>query len=173
MCPTCGICIESLRKRGPPVAPLCGHVFHGPCLAQWCEAHDSENAPCPQCRLPVRQEDLRRLFLDDHRPRRKKKRRHPQTSSAEDAVEDATFATPENVSTEDVSGTRSPSPSANETWVFPPESATFLDHFLMLVSDVNSLGREAAHKIRLSVQQLEEEFLRGVGEVALRLSSCR
>lgn len=157
------------------MATLCGHVFHGPCLAQWCEAKGPENAPCPQCRLPVKQEDLRRLFLDDHRPRRRKKHHRRPSSGAEDAAEDATFAaaTPEYVSMEDVSGTRSPSQSENETWVFPPESATFLDHILMLVSDVNSLGREAAHKIRLGAQQLEEEFLRSVGEVAMRLGSCR
>ncbi|XP_075535295.1 uncharacterized protein LOC142570871 [Dermacentor variabilis] len=171
MCPTCGICIESLRRRAPPVATLCGHVFHGPCLAQWCEANGATDAPCPQCRLPISQGDLRRLFLDDHRPRRKKHRRHDD--SAKEDVEDATFAAPEDFSTEEASGTRSPSPSVNETWVFPPEPATLLDRILMIVADVNAMGREAAQKIKLRVQMLEEEVRRGVEEAAIRLGPCR
>ncbi|KAH7962108.1 hypothetical protein HPB52_014461 [Rhipicephalus sanguineus] len=150
MCPTCGICIESLRRRDSPVATLCGHVFHEHCLEQWCESKGNTDAPCPQCRLPISKGDLRRLFLDDHRPRRK--RHHRRGDIANDHMEDATFAAvPEDFSTEEASGTTSASPSVNETWVFPPEPATFLDRLLMIVADVNSMGREAAQKIRLSM----------------------
>ncbi|XP_037511969.2 E3 ubiquitin-protein ligase trul-1 [Rhipicephalus sanguineus] len=91
MCPTCGICIESLRRRDSPVATLCGHVFHEHCLEQWCESKGNTDAPCPQCRLPISKGDLRRLFLDDHRPRRK--RHHRRGDIANDHMEDATFGT--------------------------------------------------------------------------------
>ncbi|KAH6938704.1 hypothetical protein HPB50_011925 [Hyalomma asiaticum] len=171
MCPTCGICMGSLRRRDPPVATLCGHVYHGLCLTQWCEAKGSTDAPCPQCRLPISQGDLRRLFLDDHRPRRKKHYHHEESSK--DDVEDAMFTVPEDIPTEETSSARLPSPSTNETWVFPPEPATLLDRVLMIVADVNSMGREAAQKIRLSMQIVEEELRRGIEEAAIRLAPCR
>lgn len=175
MCPTCGICIESLvrHQQAPPVATLCGHVFHAHCLGQWCESKGGE-ASCPQCRMPVRDEDLRVIFLDSHREHRRRHRRAKEeakaaTSNDTDAAveESAENATQQAGASADG---RSPSPSENERWVFPPEAATLLDRAMVFVSEVNSLGREAAQKIKLGIQLIEEE-LKNVTET-IRLGSC-
>jgi len=47
----CVICLGHLRK-GDLIRwlPLCGHVFHVPCIDNWFHAHSN----CPICRSPVR-----------------------------------------------------------------------------------------------------------------------
>lgn len=58
--PMCDICRESLRTQ-TLVATLCGHVFHYQCLWQWTRQRDS----CPHCRLVIRQDDLRKIYLSE------------------------------------------------------------------------------------------------------------
>jgi hypothetical protein len=53
----CAICTEPLKD--PTKAPFrltCGHVFHNNCLNNLCE-HDFPNINCPQCRIPIDQNE--------------------------------------------------------------------------------------------------------------------
>ncbi|XP_040383971.1 RING-H2 finger protein ATL5-like [Oryza brachyantha] len=46
----CPVCLEAFADDdGVKVVPVCGHVFHGPCIDQWLAVRNS----CPVCRCAV------------------------------------------------------------------------------------------------------------------------
>jgi len=57
----CSTCLERMSPEEDLGSTPCGHVFHMVCVLQWFE--NKKN--CPQCRTPVREGALRKIFLAD------------------------------------------------------------------------------------------------------------
>jgi len=57
----CSTCLERMSPEEDLGSTPCGHVFHMVCVLQWFE--NKKN--CPQCRTPVRNGGLRKIFLAD------------------------------------------------------------------------------------------------------------
>lgn len=57
----CSTCLERMSPEEDLGSTPCGHVFHMVCVLQWFE--NKKN--CPQCRTPVRNGGLRKIFLTD------------------------------------------------------------------------------------------------------------
>ncbi|KAM7301258.1 hypothetical protein ISCGN_016777 [Ixodes scapularis] len=165
MPPVCGICLEGLRCQAL-VAPACGHVFHQQCLRIWGE----DSLCCPLCRTTVHPGDLRRIFLSE-----KPRIRARKNTDLCQASPDLHYVGEEDTATHDGAAPTAYQPGTSSSVSsdsFPdPEPATLMDRVMVLMSEVNSLGRDAAYKLKLKVFGLEEELRRGVGD-AVRLGSC-
>ncbi|XP_055372756.1 E3 ubiquitin-protein ligase TRAIP-like isoform X2 [Condylostylus longicornis] len=57
---SCAICDDKFNTTCHIGATLCGHVFHYECFSKWEERSNT----CPQCRLVVETNDMRRLYLN-------------------------------------------------------------------------------------------------------------
>lgn len=57
----CCICLEdfSTNSEDNILTPICGHLFHERCLNDWLNNNES----CPQCRVTVKRNDFRFLYL--------------------------------------------------------------------------------------------------------------
>jgi hypothetical protein len=56
----CSICMEELHVRDEVTTLPCMHWFHGPCVGQWLEGHNT----CPLCRTPIEPENERSFGED-------------------------------------------------------------------------------------------------------------
>ena len=45
----CPVCLDPILPSDSQLGLVCGHVFHGECLAQWL----SQQQNCPMCRAPA------------------------------------------------------------------------------------------------------------------------
>lgn len=57
----CGICVDSYKAEDVVVAAgKCGHIFHSPCLEDWCKKQPT----CPVCREHISGPDLLRIYFN-------------------------------------------------------------------------------------------------------------
>ncbi|KAL5278788.1 hypothetical protein ACFFRR_003420 [Megaselia abdita] len=58
----CLICHEDIIRTGYGISVECGHVFHGKCILEWMESHQT----CPICRNSFTVNQIHPLFLSNN-----------------------------------------------------------------------------------------------------------